>query len=510
MRILTLDADLSVREVPEALRIPVSWPCNAWKCSVPANLNPDLNILEKLILSLIHRNLVSSLHELHGLLSTEIGLDPALVTTAFEICERKGYFERGSTDQVMLSEEGIKKLEAYDQGDADASAEKKTVWLFVCAVNHAVIPRFDIDSLPDTVSFADDAVIRLPRPKNTENDYRRFPEALQLRFAIRTWKEILKQRNAEELTAIDPERESEEQISVKSLADRMKVKDEPWIPQRMTDDPETVNCLGYVCIDRYDTSRLTTVSPFGIAYDHYFDLWLERLRASNPELDGLLRKAVEECIQGASSYIAFDNSMKVALLDNVPQINNDPEFKELKNRIISMACFLQKTEEEQERSFYEFGMNFRASAELLFVYVFKKHPELEQTRDTVKLIPKDQRFEQMRAYLLQSGFSLRYNDAVLYNIVHGGPARRYTKDMLALMVIHSALQPQSVFSAYLSVTEIWLAELPDIITKIGNAAAHGMSIGDHLPAETYYQKIERLIKTTFEYLMDGGTSNGQI
>lgn len=505
MRISVIDADTEVKEYPESLRIPIAWPCYAWKCSVPANLNPDWNILEKLILSLISKRLAASSHDLNAFLSAEIGLDPTLIEAAIDICERKGWIDRKRTGQLQLSADGKKKLEDYNATDTDASAEKKTVWLFVSATSHAVIPRFDVDSLPDGKLFDDDVIICMPKD---EGNSRRFPEALQLRYAIRTWKTIVKQRNEGEPAAINPVSEPTDVSLAENEENKAHTDDTPWIPQRMADDSQMINLLGYVCVNRYKTSQLIMVSPFGKDYDRYFDQWLDRARTTNPEFDKRLREAVAERIEGASAYIAFDNSLEVPLLDDVPLLNNAPAFIELKNRIISMAKFLNKSAEEQERSFYEFGTNFRASAELLFRYVFDRHPELEQTRDSIKQIPKNQRFEQMRAYLLQSGFSLRFSDGVLNNIVQGGPSIRYSKDMIALMVIHSALHTQSIFTSYLSVTELWLAELPDIITKIGNSAAHGNSIGEHQPAAAYYQKIERLIRTTFEYLMDGGTSNG--
>ena len=44
-------------EMPEAdkdLCIPFAWPFDAWECIVPSGVIPKINILEKLILSLIN------------------------------------------------------------------------------------------------------------------------------------------------------------------------------------------------------------------------------------------------------------------------------------------------------------------------------------------------------------------------------------------------------------------------------------------------------------------------
>ena len=53
----------SFGQKPEAIKA-IAWPVNAWACFVPENLNPPLNIFEKLILSLIDKKIVSTRSDL--------------------------------------------------------------------------------------------------------------------------------------------------------------------------------------------------------------------------------------------------------------------------------------------------------------------------------------------------------------------------------------------------------------------------------------------------------------
>ena len=72
------------------------------------------------------------------------------------------------------------------------------------------------------------------------------------------------------------------------------------------------------------------------------------------------------------------------------------------------------------------------------------------------------------------------------------------------MIIYASENPNSIIASYLSANEQWLAEIPGIINLIGNAAAHGNTIKAHDSAEKYYEKMERIVKNTFQYLIEGG------
>ena len=104
MRLYDLGVE-SLGQKPEALKA-LAWPVNAWACFVPENLDPPLNIFEKLILSLIDKQIVRTKSDLKYVLSKEIGLNGNLVENIVENCCEK------HTDKRKKIYESKKNLES--------------------------------------------------------------------------------------------------------------------------------------------------------------------------------------------------------------------------------------------------------------------------------------------------------------------------------------------------------------------------------------------------------------
>ena len=68
-----------------------AWPFDVWECFIPVNLSPEINVLEKLILSLIDGGITPTESQLLALLCSEIGLIEELISNALETCKAKGY-----------------------------------------------------------------------------------------------------------------------------------------------------------------------------------------------------------------------------------------------------------------------------------------------------------------------------------------------------------------------------------------------------------------------------------
>ena len=84
MSVYELNAEVPLAD--KELCIPFAWPFDAWECVIPSSVNPKINILEKLILSLISSGAVTTAAEMQAFLHKDIGLDEELVENAFAIC----------------------------------------------------------------------------------------------------------------------------------------------------------------------------------------------------------------------------------------------------------------------------------------------------------------------------------------------------------------------------------------------------------------------------------------
>ena len=501
MRILELDAEERAAEHSSELLIRVSWPFQVWKCSVPKNLHPNINILEKLILSLADKKLLRTKSEIKQLLCSEIGIDPTLIEKAMEECDGKGYFDHRYSSEIVITSEGKKTLDActensdLDEG-LESTDERDFVYLFYSMTANAVIPRFDITELPQAINRNDNEILCMP---DNSQGPEKFPGALQLRNAIKAWRHIYRQQiSGEESTATTDEKGTP--LKTGSTKD----KEANIIIQMSDDHPTRVDLQGYLLINRYRPDHLIAISPFGANYDNYFEGWLERVRGADKDFNAKLNEIATDRKEIAAQLIAFENTADVHLFDDVPQICNNPKYIELKNRVIDMHDFLKKPDKEQNRAFYSFGQNYRTSIDLVLGYAMDCHPELEDQREKLKKLPRDQQLNTMKVLLRKSGIKMSFSDNVLRNVLTGGPRSRNTKDMLALMIIYASENPNSIIASYLSANEQWLAEIPGIINLIGNAAAHGNTIKSHDSAEKYYEKMERIIKNSFQYLIEGG------
>ncbi len=499
MRILELDSEERAAEQQSELLIRVSWPFQVWKCSVPINLHPQINILEKLILSLADKKLENTKTGIKRLLCTEIGIDSTLVDKAIEECSLKKYFDQRYTTELKVSSEGKRLLETCsddisDSESAEYSEERDFVYLFYSTTARAVIPRFDITQLPDEIR-TDKDILAMP---DNSNGSEKFPGALQLKNAIKAWIRIYQQQKSGE------EPSGSEGTAEETHSGKANEKSSGIIIQMCDDHPEMINLQGYLLINRYRPEQLIAISPFGPSFDGLFEIWLDRIRQSDRQFNEQLSKIQKDKVERASQLVAFENKGDIQLFDDIPQICNSKTYIELKNRVIDMHDFLKKADKEQNRSFYSFGQNFRTAMDLILGYSFNCHPELEEMREKIKALPKAQQFERMNVLIRKSGVRMSFSNNVLRNVLSGGPSFRNTKDMIALMVIYAGDHPDSIIMNYLSANEQRLAELPSIINLIGNTSAHGNTIQQHESADKYYERMQRIIKSTFQYLIDGG------
>ena len=111
MKLYNFGADVKGRQ-PDTYK-PLAWPINVWACYIPDNVNPKLNILEKLILSLIGKGIARTDREIKDILVKQIGMNDDLISNVLADC-KKEYFDSRHKNELVLNTNAKALLEAIE------------------------------------------------------------------------------------------------------------------------------------------------------------------------------------------------------------------------------------------------------------------------------------------------------------------------------------------------------------------------------------------------------------
>lgn len=159
-RMYDFGADYSSVSVNE--RRAIAWPVAVWACYIPESETQKINILESLILQLVHKGFQNPKETL----CNTVGFNKDLVEAAMESCKTQGFFDR-RFKELKLTENGkavLGKIENPYTADLEASQKTKRIYMIQDLVTKSVVPIFDIDKLPD-VYFEDDSALEIQYKK---------------------------------------------------------------------------------------------------------------------------------------------------------------------------------------------------------------------------------------------------------------------------------------------------------------------------------------------------------
>ena len=516
MNVFELNAEMP--EVDKDLCIPFAWPFDTWECIVPSGVIPRINILEKLILSLIDTGSITTEAELQSFLQKEIGLDAELIENAFAICKDKGYINRARTNlQLNIQAKGI--LETCNDGvitGHDYDESRKRVFLFRDLVTDSVVPYFDVESLPqypDTTVKWDSSgavVLKERHPSGV------MPNTAQRRNALRSWGRMFSGRIRAEASisrdiSIAMENRPGSQPSEDGMIEEKVAVAKDNAPaydlmQFHSNEPDRSRKYfeGYFVINRYCPTEISVISPFGVTCDNWFRNLVNRLRLADEDFDNALRTAVGERIESLKDRIAFGNDPVITLFDKHPIICNDPQYSELKDRIMIMNRYL---EDKQNRSSHLsiFTDKMRQAIEFTARHALQQHPELEATRAQMDRLSNNQYdFSELHRRIRTAASDFSFGNGVLRNMVRQRPGCCMgVKDALALMVIDSVEHPEHTgICQFVNHCHDWIRDLPGITDELGNASSHVERIRLRQTPEEYYQYTAGIIDDLFTYLIN--------
>ncbi len=328
----------------------VAWPIAVWACYIPDSEFGKLNILEHLILQLVHHGMKDPKEVLCG----QVGLNRELVGAAVETCRNKGYFDDRHSE-LVLSQNGeavLGKMDNPYEADLQASKKNKKIYMLQDLVTKNVIPVFDVDKLPEFYLEDDNAIeIRY------ENFSGKKPGSVSIKMALKYWGRLCSSQRlglvlAEDTMDMPKNIPFEDEVNWElvredgsveeeagTLAEREKIERREEEKQKISnltildDSPEIYFARGFIALNRVMPDEAVIISPFGDRTDRWFRAIINRLRAGNPEFEEEIQRFLRGKREELKDSIAFGNELKIALLDRFPFISNAADFADLKRAI---------------------------------------------------------------------------------------------------------------------------------------------------------------------------------
>lgn len=526
--------DLGVGQLgqrPETLKV-LAWPVNAWTCYVPENLVPPLNIFEKLILSLIQKEIIKNQSDLKYILSEQVGLNKELVENVVDECCKK-YTDQRRKD-LKLNADAEKNLEAMVDGislEMEMSDTMKKVYLFQDLVTNTVIPCFNIEKLPadyEAKKIDDENCVTIEY-----NDISTQPKTSSISNALYYWTKIQKdirnneasQDNSIEIEQVPNEAEEnlEEDLfeieETKTLADNEKQERNLKSITIYDDEPTKLILKGYLAFNPNNPEDVEVISPFGNNFNNWFKKIINRVRVTYPSFNEELQLFLMLKKEENMDKIAFDNNLNVRLFEDFPIISNDAKYRKLKKAIEDLTKDYQRIFQGEDET-TNFVKNLRTAIEVVFREVVKINKEIynlkydyvyDQHNYESKLRKYKQEISQIvDAQRLDEEIKKRFhNKGIFLNIANtrGGPEKGNPKDCAALILLYANRYRESAAMEFVkSYQHIFI----DLFTLVGLGTDAGHAGGNYVnmsftpdKVEKYYSDYENIVRAIFPLLIEG-------
>lgn len=530
MKLYDFGADF-IGKKPESLKA-IAWPVNAWACYIPDNVNPKLNILEKLILSLVDQGVANTKEDVKDILVKQLQLNEDLVDNVLDNCAKE-YLNQSFKKELKLRVEAKKLLEAVEDGispEMDMSDNTKKVFLFQESVTNTIVPCFNIENLPsdnDYLLIDDKNCVVLP------DTYALQPKTADINNALRLWGRIFRNINAGETVAENNVDLSEEysdaendddfgndETPVKTLAD---VAEKPKRLDSITvfdDEPRKYMAKGYLAFNPDNPSEIEIISPFGNVLDNWFMKLVNKLRVLNKAFADELELFLMEKTETFKDSVAFGNDLDIQLFDDFPAICNDSKYKKLKRAITELSKDVERIRKGEDESI-NLAKNMRTAIEVMFRIVIAENPQIEKMKSDFQEIEKQKKGKSdkpgYRAYSfsirqlvetnrLNSDIKPRYqNEGIFKNVI--SPYQSNTKDNAALILTYAQRNPSSPEMSFVKNYDYIFVEILDLI-NLGNDASHGGEKFAEMyfskeDAERYYAQYENVVRALYTNLVGG-------
>ena len=509
---------------PEALKA-LAWPVNAWTCYIPDNVNPKLNILEKLILSLVSKGIATTKESIKEILVKQLKLNDDLVENVLEECSQN-HFNK-NYKEFRLKADSEKLLAALDgeiTPGMEMSDTMKKVYLLQDAVTNAVVPCFSIEQLPSENDYTPvedkNCVILSPV-------YFIQPRTAAINNALRLWGRIFKAMNSGETvsensfdmdtTPVDDDDEinvddefGQDEAPVKTLADKENASKRIEAITVFDDEPKTYDAKGYLAFNPRNPSEVEIISPFGSYFDNWFMKLVNRLRLSNKDFSEELEMFLLEKTEQFKDTIAFGNDLDIQLFDDFPVICNDKEYADLRRAIKDFSVSTDRIRKGEDDS-RNFAISMRTAIEVVFRVIIQKNPDIAKMKSIYNGMSDFYQYKFDIRHLVETnrlnGDIKQYyiREGIYRNIIN--PRGGNTKDNAALILVYANKNPKSSVMQFVKDYDNLFIDVFDLVS-LGNDAAHA---GDKFTdtyfskteAERYYAQFENIVRVLYANLVEG-------
>ena len=526
MKLYNFGADVKGRQ-PDTYK-PIAWPINVWACYIPDNVNPKLNILEKLILSLVSKGIGRTAREIKDILVKQIGLNDDLIDSVLADCSKE-YFDSRHKTELVLNTDAKRLLEAIEgeiTPEMQMSDLTKKVYLVQDAVTNAVVPCFSMDILPDDgdyVLFDDENCICLQAI-----DYAQ-PKTAAITNALRLWGKIRKAIDSGEIIQdnqvnmeIEPSEFDEEEFGAgdnptKTLSDSI---DKPKQISSITvydDEPKSFMAVAYIAFNPSNPTEIEVISPLGNIYDNWFMKLVNKLRIYDKNFTDELQLFLMERTEIFKDRIAFGNDMEIQLFDDFPLICNSSQYADLKKAIRDLSKDVGRIRKGEDES-TNFAKNLRTAIEVIFRTAINSHPEIKAQRTEYCGFENNYAFQQdfarykmrirqvVETNRLDDAIKQRYCNKGIYKNV-ANPYQSNPKDNAALILLYASRQPANFATQFVIDYDHIFIEMYDLYhlgTDAGHAGANFTTMYfSPEDVELYYSQYEGIVRAIFSCFIEG-------
>lgn len=526
MKLYNFGADIKGRQ-PDTYK-PLAWPINVWACYIPDNVNPKLNILEKLILSMIGKGIARTDHEIKDILVKQIGMNADLISNVLADC-KKEYFDSRHKNELVLNTNAKVLLEAIEgeiSPEMQMSDLTKKVYLIQDAVTNTVIPCFNIDVLPD------DSDYELIEDKNCislQDIAIAQPKTAAITNALRQWGKIRKaidngdisQENQVDMETAPSDFNDEEfdfdEVPVTTLSDTANKPKNISAITVYDDEPKSYMAVAYVAFNPSNPTEIEIISPLGKVYDNWFMKLVNKFRAYDKDFTEELQLFLMERTELFKDRIALGNDMDIQLFDDFPVICNDSTYADLKKAIRDLSKDVDRIRKGEDES-TNFAKNLRTAIEVIFRTAINAHPEIKTQKTEYHGFESDHAFQQdfarykmkIRQVVETNGLSddikQRYCNKGIYKNVTN-PHQSNPKDNAALILLYASKTPANFATQFVIDYAHIFIEMYDLYylgTDAGHAGANFTTMYfSPSDVEGYYSKYEGIVRAIFSCFIEG-------
>jgi len=522
MKLYNFGADIRGRQ--DGTLKPLAWPINAWTCYIPDNVNPELNILERLILSLVGKGVSRTTGEIKDILVRQIGMNGDLIDNVLSDCS-KNYFDNRRKAELALNAHAKMLLEAIEgevSPEMQMSDFSKRIYLIQDAVTGAVVPCFNVDRLPEfaDLSVEEGSFIPLQTVSTAQ------PKTAAIANALRQWGKVrraiendeIPQDNHVEMGAEFSDFGEDDfgtEVALEEISPNVMEKTE-WVDSvTLYDDaPRPFFAAAYVAFNPNNPTEIEIISPLGRAYDNWFMKIANRLRACDERFAEDLQMFLMEKTELFKDKIAYGNDMGIQLFDDYPAICNDAAYADLNKAIRDLSKDLLRIRNGEDES-TNFAKNLRTALEVVFRTAVNAHPEIKEQKKEYRSLEFRQGFERYRMKIRRVAEANRLDDAVKQRFINQNIYRNVTdlrqgnpKDNAALILLYASETPANFATRFVIDYCYIFTELFDLYhlgTDAGHAGTNFTTMYLSPPeAEMRYSQFEGIVRAIFSHFIEGG------